>query len=72
MNLPSRSIHLLTRVYACYSIPWRIILAEGDRAEGAARHLVALGLAIVVRSPERQIVLTNEGRAEMSRLRQFI
>jgi hypothetical protein len=69
LELPSVLLHLLHRVYACSTLPWRIILAEGERTEKAARHLVALGLIRVWTYPERYVGLTALGRGELSRRR---
>jgi hypothetical protein len=69
MNLPSLSIHLLNRIYACSALPWRIILAEGDRTERAARHLIALELVEVQRHAGRVLVLTGAGRGELFKRR---
>jgi hypothetical protein len=75
MNLPSLSVHLLNRIYACSELPWRIILAEGDRTERAARHLVALDLVRVEESrlhrisPYRVLAVTTAGRRELARRR---
>ena len=77
MNLPSLSIHLLNRIYACSELPWRIILAEGDRTERAARHLVALGLVRIEESrlhriaPYRVLAITAAGRGELHRRRRW-
>lgn len=71
MNLPSLSIHLLARVYACSVLPWTEILRDGDRTERAARHLVYLGL-IHVWPHRKEITLTAAGRHEMYRRRGLI
>jgi len=69
MNLPSLAIDILNRVYACGAIPWAVILAEGARTEGAARHLVALDLVRIERWPDRHLQLTAAGRGMLSSLR---
>ena len=68
MRLPSLSIDLLYRIYACSVLPWSEILKDGDRTERAARHLVYLGL-IHVWPHHRDITLTAAGRSAVYRLR---
>jgi hypothetical protein len=70
MRLPSLSIDLLNRIYACSEIPWAQIVKEGDRTERAARHLVYLGL-IHVWPPRREVTLTAAGRGELYRRRRW-
>jgi hypothetical protein len=71
MQLPSLSIELLNRVYACSVIPWSEIQKNGDRTERAARHLVALDLVRIERWPDRQLQLTAAGRGELYRRRRW-
>ena len=71
MQLPSLAIHLLNRLYACGAIPWAVVLADGDRTERAARHLVALDLVRIERWPDRHLQLTAAGRGELSRRRRW-
>jgi hypothetical protein len=71
LRLPSLSLHLLHRVYACGAVRWDVVLAEGARSEAAGRHLVALELVRVERWPDRHLVLTAAGRGELYRRRRW-
>jgi len=68
IRLPSLSINLLHRIYACSVLPWSEIIKDGDRTERAARHLVHLGL-IHVWPHHRELTLTAAGRVAVYRLR---
>jgi hypothetical protein len=66
LPMPSLAIDLLNRIYACSALPWHVIVAEGDRTERAARHLVHRGL-IRVWPHRKEATLTNAGRNEVYR-----